>query len=289
MTYFGKRTVTCGFYLIFSFSAIGESCSLAGDVPFMLPIIALTTEPSLYCQITKERIFPSPNHTGNKGAMIFKLLAFFIRISRKRYATEREIIQVWSYDLIDLKSLPLEYKNPDSMPFASTQFDADRIGVGPFILSPPLSKTLIKRTPLPLDESVAAIAAARLKTAVLVSGNALHVGKDPVNAPQVGDIKITCSVAPQPVPITFIARQSADHTLLPFESENGAVRSIIWKGTFTLDEVWGKEELRKDAALWFQHCFALAMMILSTRIFLGTKHAAKNRLTFIQQIHGAGP
>ncbi len=128
--------------------------------------------------------------------------------------------QVWSDKLEDSSGFryPKDHHNPDRKPFDDQTWEAERVTVGAFQLSPGLIRQIRNEEPVPVDAAAVDRLPETLRGRFKVAEGRFYQGKDP-HEPEIGDVRIEFKVV-KPTTVSLVAQQ-ANNTFEPYHAQAG--------------------------------------------------------------------
>lgn len=150
--------------------------------------------------------------------------------------------------------------NP-AMTCESGTIKARKVKVGEFSLNPTLIGAInaLDRVAVAPADLAKAPPEIRSKAKILSDG-VLFVGAD-ANKPQVGDYRISYTMAPSNMPVSIIARQ-VEHSLEEYRAKSGYSVQLLQMGTVSADSMFKQAEDQNKMLTWILRLVAFLLMAL---------------------------
>ncbi|XP_045165127.2 transmembrane protein 43-like [Mercenaria mercenaria] len=170
-----------------------------------------------------------------------------------RVEKEYSYSQTWSSSVIRSNGFDdsFNHRNPGSIPVESRSYVASNVNVGEFILSEGLKSRISNFKQLRMEHHHVSD-----RHDVRVFDGMIYHSADPVH-PQTGDTRIKFEYAgisgrsqlgPQTT-VSIIARQLGAK-LLPYQTLAGDVLEILYEGSYSAKEIFGKEKMQNSILTW---------------------------------------
>lgn len=170
-----------------------------------------------------------------------------------RVEKEYSYSQKWSSEVIRSNGFDdsINHRNPGSMPVESRSYVAPNVNVGEFILSEGLKSRIKNFQQLQLDHHHVSD-----RHDVKVFDGMIYHSLNP-SYPQVGDTRIKfeyagisgkSQIGPQTV-VSIVARQ-INARLLPYQTIAGDTLEILYEGSYSAKEIFGKEKMQNSIFTW---------------------------------------
>ena len=161
---------------------------------------------------------------------------------------------------------PAGHQNPPTN-LEDATFVADQARVGAFTLDRDSLQQVSIDTPLNMTAEQAQAAQTALGKPVTVAENGLYVGSNPT-APQVGDMKVSYSFAPQGTTLSLIGAQT-NGTLRPYPTKAGSPLLMVSNGTASAAEMFAEAKAANKVMTWILRGVGVAVMIAAFGMVLG--------------------
>lgn len=143
------------------------------------------------------------------------------------------------------------HRNPSSMPVEARSYVAQNVNVGEFFLSDGLKSKISTFKQLRLDSRNIPEG----NKAIMFDGMVYH-SVNPSH-PQIGDVRIKFEYAGisgktqhgPPTTVSIIARQ-LNNKLVPYQTMAGDILEILYEGSFSAKEIFGKEKMQNSVLTW---------------------------------------
>lgn len=192
--------------------------------------------------------------------------------------------QEWSEALIDSSRFKQGsgHQNPQSMPQKSAQWNAAKVTVGGYTLSPSQVERIGGDQPL----SVAGVRPkADLGRPVREHAGGFYAGANP-DAPRVGDLRITFTRVGE-TDVTVVAKQ-AGASFEPYRAKAGSTVDLQRSGIASADEMFSSAEASNVTLTWILRAAGLALMVIGIGLFLRPLSVLASVLPILGDIVGAG-
>jgi len=175
--------------------------------------------------------------------------------------------KVWSESPINSSGFfNKSYTNPSSMPVSSEVFQASRVAVGEFELSPVLIAAISGAQPYPVTEPMYAQMPEALRNGARLAGGELYLGVSPEN-PQIGDIKISYILYPEQE-VSVVAKQQGSH-VIGYTTSNGRTLEILYTGVRSADQIFAAEQRANTIFTWVVRGGGVLMMYIGLMLTVG--------------------
>ncbi|MEW6525347.1 MAG: TMEM43 family protein [Spirochaetota bacterium] len=173
--------------------------------------------------------------------------------------TEYTYEKVWSENIIDSSSFryPEGHNNPRSMEIPAQEFVAKNVRVGDFVLNEELIKQIQGEEIIALDESK--IDRAFVGRAKKIK-NEIYIGNDP-NNPQIGDLKIMCTIVRSPQKVSVIAQQQSNY-LTPFLTKTKTTIQMINTGIVSAEMMFQQAQESNTIRTWLVRLLGFGLMFI---------------------------
>lgn len=179
--------------------------------------------------------------------------------------TEYTYEKVWSDTIINSSNFkhPEGHTNPQTMEIPFQTFQAKNVKVGDFILNDELTSQIQGSEVLTL--SVNKIDPKYLNKARSL-GNEIYIGNDP-NNPQIGDLRISCSIVRSPQKVSVIAQQQGNY-LTPFLTKTKTTIQMLSPGIVSSEMMFQEAQESNTIRTWLVRLLGFALMFVGlTMIF----------------------
>jgi len=211
--------------------------------------------------------------------------------TQKKLGGGTETVKTYSYDKIWSTRLirsenfkhPADHHNPQSMPYESKKWAADRVELGAFILSKSLIRKLDEFTPLPLASNTPLPPSLSARAQVVENG--VYVGNDP-HSPQVGDFRMTYHIVP-PADASIVAQQ-VNNTFEPFQSSAGGTIEMLKTGIHSADAMFQDAQDSNKILTWVLRGLGFIFMFIGLLLLFRPLSIIADVLPIFGSIVGAG-
>ncbi len=177
---------------------------------------------------------------------------------------------------------PQGHENPPGWPVSSKSWQAEKVSLGSFMLTPnQVSKINVYKTigfdwdNLPNDDLSAR---STLEDGVIYIGSRYHK--------QIGDIRIKMS-AVYPANISLIAKQS-NNSFAPYKAAAGGTIDMLETGTVTADEMFEAAQTQNTVLTWGLRFAGLMLMFFGLKLTLRVVRVLADIVPLFGSIVGAG-
>ncbi len=208
---------------------------------------------------------------------------------------------VWSESLIDSSSFHVQEarsskRNPGSMPYQSSEWEARNATIGAFRLTPGQISGIGNSSQLRMDETSLAALSPEVKGKVGISDGMLYMpvgvaaggtaGTVSVPAsPSVGDVRVTFNVV-LPATISIVYRQIGD-TFEPFKTETGDL-ALLKMGTMSADSMFQAAQQENAILTWILRVVGFVFMAAGIGMFFKPLVTVADVLPILGDLLGAG-
>lgn len=199
----------------------------------------------------------------------------------KRYSYAKD----WSGNVIDSSGFknPEGHTNPKSMAYSSESWQAEKVGLGGFLLSSSLLAKINAFEPLVAGNGEKLPDA--LKESLKVAEGGFYMGEAP-GAPKVGDLRITfASVNPQEVSVVSV--QKGD-SFAPYKSKNGNNVELLQTGKHTAEEMFQKAMDDNQTLTWILRAVGFILMMVGLNMMFKLASVLADVIPILGSIVGAG-
>ncbi|HHX36115.1 MAG TPA: hypothetical protein GX719_12695 [Gammaproteobacteria bacterium] len=199
--------------------------------------------------------------------------------------TEYSYSREWSSRPINSESFkkPAGHRNPDSMPYASTEQVADRITLDAFTLSPGLVNKIDSFEPLVIASDTPLPKAIKKSGQVYDSG--FYIGLDAAN-PQVGDIRVKFAMV-KPVDVSVIAKQIGN-TFEPYIAKARGSIELLQVGIHSADAMIQAAQDSNTMLTWLLRLGGFICMMMGLNLFLRPLSVIADVVPIAGTVVGAG-
>lgn len=199
--------------------------------------------------------------------------------------TEYSYSREWSSRPINSESFkkPAGHRNPDSMPYASTEQVADRITLDAFTLSPGLVNKIDSFEPLLIASDTPLPKAIKKSGQVYDSG--FYIGLDAAN-PQVGDIRVKFAMV-KPVDVSVIAKQTGN-TFEPYIAKARGSIELLQVGIHSADAMIQAAQDSNTMLTWLLRLGGFICMMMGLNLFLRPLSVIADVVPIAGTVVGAG-
>lgn len=199
--------------------------------------------------------------------------------------TEYSYSREWSSRPINSESFkkPAGHRNPDSMPYASTEQVADRITLDAFTLSPGLVNKIDSFEPLVIASDTPLPKAIKKSGQVYDSG--FYIGLDAAN-PQVGDIRVKFAMV-KPVDVSVIAKQTGN-TFEPYIAKARGSIELLQVGIHSADAMIQAAQDSNTMLTWLLRLGGFICMMMGLNLFLRPLSVIADVVPIAGTVVGAG-
>jgi len=191
----------------------------------------------------------------------------------------------WSGSLIDSSGFkkPAGHENPKSMPYSSERWQAKKVELGGFVLSPALVSMIDSFEKLPAGNGGDLPSA--MKDGIKVVDGAYYVGKNP-GAPAVGDMRISFS-AVKPLEVSVVSRQEGN-SFVPYKSSNGGNVELLQTGKHTAGDMFQKALDDNKTFTWILRAVGFLMMMVGLNMIFRLASVVADVIPILGSVVGAG-
>lgn len=191
----------------------------------------------------------------------------------------------WSSSLTDSSGFkkPGGHENPKSMPYSSEQWQAKKVELGGFVLSPALVSMINSFEKLPAGNGEDLPSA--MKDGIKVVDGAYYAGKNP-GASAVGDMRISFS-AVRPLEVSVVSQQEGN-SFVPYRTSNGGNVELLQAGKHTAGEMFQKALDDNKTFTWILRAVGFLMMVFGLNMIFRLASVVADVIPILGSIVGAG-
>jgi hypothetical protein len=158
------------------------------------------------------------------------------------------------------------HENP-TPPIKNADFRATSARLGAFSIDGGIIDQVPAEAALSLTNEQAAAAASALSRPARVVEGALYIGRDPAT-PQVGDMRVTYTVAPQQTTLSVIGAQTSG-TIQAYPTRAGSPILMVRTGAASADQMFSQAKASNQTLTWILRGVGVVAMIAACGMVLG--------------------
>lgn len=160
----------------------------------------------------------------------------------------------WSNDLINSDDFEVKdaYINPNFFPYEKIEYKVDNPTIGTFDFPDNLLNKMDDYHSIDLRKYKSILPNSK------ISSNTIFIGKGTVQAPNIGDVKITFSEVLESK-VSVISQQSGN-TLIPYKTENNSIICLLEKGEVAPKAMFETAQNRNSTLTWGLRFIGFLMM-----------------------------
>ncbi len=191
----------------------------------------------------------------------------------------------WSGSLIDSGGFkkPEGHENPKTMPYTSEQWQAKKVELGSFVLSPSLVSKIHSFEKLSVGNGEDLPTA--MKDGIKVVDGAYYAGENPAT-PAVGDMRISFS-AVNPLEVSVVSQQKGN-SFVPYKTSNGGEVELLQTGKHTAEEMFQKALDDNKTLTWILRAVGFFMMMIGLNMIFKLASVLADVIPILGSIVGAG-
>jgi hypothetical protein len=191
----------------------------------------------------------------------------------------------WSDNLVDSSGFkkPVGHENPKSMPYTSEKWQAEKVELGGFVLSPALVSMINAFEKLSTGNGEDLPPA--MKDGIKVVDGAYYAGENP-GAPAVGDMRISFS-AVKPLEVSVVSQQQGN-TFVPYKTSNGGDVELLQTGKHTAEAMFQKALDDNKTFTWILRAVGFFMMMVGLNMIFKLASVVADVIPILGSIVGAG-
>ena len=148
------------------------------------------------------------------------------------------------------------HENPQSMPWHSADWTADRVTVGAFRLSPGLVSDIDRWQALPVTGTDNL--PPELRGRVRLESDGYYAGGGSPSSPEIGDVRISFRVV-EPTEVSIVSRQVGE-SFRPYQAKAGGTVELLELGTVGAEQMFAAAERQNTLLTWGLRLVGLLLM-----------------------------
>ncbi|MCF6311610.1 MAG: TMEM43 family protein [Verrucomicrobiales bacterium] len=175
------------------------------------------------------------------------------------------------------------HANGKEMLYTSERWQAEKVKLGAFLLSPSLVAKINDTSPVDVGEGK--MLPQDLQQSVKVVSGGFYIGADPANS-KVGDLRVSFKSV-KPLEVSLVSVQKGQ-SFVPYKTANGSEVELLQTGSHSAEQMFEKAEADNVALAWMLRGGGFLLMMIGFNMVFKVASVLADVIPFVGGIVGAG-